>query len=1108
MLEKSMKWISIWALFLAACTALAQTNASRPPAGGPPLDVRNGRATLVGHFNPQQMLRLAFGLVHPRAAEEEQFLQELMTPGSPQFRHFLTPEEWNARFSPSAEDEQAVVDWATSQGMTITKRWPNRLLVNVEAPVATIEKALMVTINNYQLDGYTYFANAGDPVIPAHLSGIILSVGGLNNFPLMRPGHFSGKQPPPGPVYTPGPVVAVGETYRGDADGTRGQPGRANIANITGGYYDPSDIYSSEAYNYDGLKNLGHCCNPAGFISGSPPESSIALGTYGNLHWNGTEFPDVVGFVTRYSYLAYNITTISVAGGTTACGSCDNDGETTLDTEWSTATANSFGSSLNTAHVYVYEDGGAPSTMYNAMYTDGNAKIMSTSWSGTEASYYGSGEMATDHGIFNSMVGTGWVLMGDSGDQGATGDCLTLSVRYPASDPNVVGVGGTALWTDSTFSHEVAWTGSTALGSCATNGGGSTGGCSAYWTLTDAPFQVGANGTCGTMRSVPDIALNAAVGQNFYFNGSWAGVGGTSIATPEVAGFFAQEGAYLEYLEMVTSDSCGSGHVSCALIGNGNPYLYDFGLNHSAEAHYPFYDVIFGCNSNDITAKYDLTPYCAGVGYDSVTGWGSANMLQLAWAINNDIAGDAEAPSVSFAGSPGVSTWYKTNQTVGWTITATSTNGAVPNGVAGYSAAWDSLPPDSFSKATPYTGTADSFYTGPQIVNTGTADSMTGSLILNSSYQGWHTAHVRAWDNAGVTSDNTWGPLGFDNVPPVVTCGSPDSLWHATNVSIPCTAYDPMPGSGLLNPSDAAFNLVTNVPGGSENSTANTNSYTVYDVASNSTTVGPLGPNKVDMQPPVVNCPHSYPGWHATDVTVSCTANDGGGSGLAVPAQASFSLATLVPPNTETSTASTNSLNVYDNVGNLTVAGPYGPYEVDKKPPVILITTPTAGPYLHSATLTLNYTVTDLGSGVATVTPTMNGSATVGGGGLSSGTVIKLLTELPLGSNTFTVRAADKVGNKSWAAETFTIIVTPQSIISDVNEFLASGAISSAAATWLLDELNQALKQRNAGHCGPAANDYETFISDVITLEETKRISATNGSILIADAQYLINHCP
>ena len=1098
MLEKSAKWISISALFLAACTALAQTKASRSPAGETPWDVRSGKAKLVEHFNPQQMLRLAFGLVHPHAAEEEQFLQELMTPGSPQFRHFLTSEEWDARFAPSLADEQAVVDWATSQGMTITMRWPNRLLVDVEAPVATIEKALMVTINNYQLDGYTYFSNAGDAVIPAHLSGIILSVGGLDNLPRMHPASFHGVQPPR-PAYTPGPVVAVGETYRGDADGTRGQPGRANVANMTNGFYDPRDIYSSGAYDYDGLQNLGHCCNPNGVPTGSPPESSIALATYGYVYPS-----DLTGFFTQYSYLAYNITQIPVDAGTIPCDGCGADEETTLDTEWSTATSNSFHKSTDTAQVYVYEDGGSPEDMYNAMLTDGYARIFSTSWSCTEIYDCSKGEMDARHGIFNKMVGTGWVLMTASGDRGATDDCYIdtdhdTSVAYPASDPDVVGVGGTYLqaWPYYASTSEVAWTGGTTSGSCAANNGGSGGGCSVYYSTPG--FQAGSNGTCGAYRSVPDIALNASFGQNFFFNKSLQGVGGTSIASPEMAGFFAQEGAYLEYLDTVTGHACGPVALPCALIGNGNQYLYYFGLYPTFAAHYPFYDITSGCNSNDWAppAKY----YCAGPGYDSVTGWGSANMLQLAWAINTYIAADNEAPSVSFAGSPTINTWYTTPQVVGWSITGTSTNGAVRNGVAGYTFAWDSgLLPDSFSEAT---GGApnDSFYTGPASPN-----GLAGSVPLDSSHEGCHFAHVRAWDNAGVTSDNPYGPVCYDDEPPSVTCGTADGLWHASNVSIHCTAFDPIPGSGLAVPADASFYLTTSVSG-TETNNAPTNSLSVCDVAGNCATAGPVTGNKVDMKPPVVNCPHSYPGWHATDVTVSCTATDGG-SGLAVPSDASFNLTTSVPLGTEIKTALTNSHMVADNVGNNTTAGPYGPYWVDKKPPVIVIIQPAATTYLHSSTLTLNYTVTDGGSGVATVTPTMNGSTTVAGHGLANGTVINLLTALPLGPNTFKIAAADNVGNKSWDSVTFTIIVTPQSIISDVNEFLASHAINRDLAQLLLGELEQAMGPYNAGRCGPANNMYSTFISTVQFFEAARDIPPSVASILIADAQYLIIHCP
>ncbi|MGA3212256.1 MAG: protease pro-enzyme activation domain-containing protein, partial [Terriglobales bacterium] len=290
--------------------ASAQTVTLRLPVGPavlgpPPREVRNGTAKLTGHFNPEQMLRLVIALKPPHMAEEEQFLSELRDPRSPQFRKFLTKDEWNARYSPSEQDEKAVLDWATSQGLTITYRYPNRLMVHFEAPAATIEKAFKVTLNGYELpDGYSYFANDRAAVIPANLSNVVQWVGGLNNFYRMHPASFSGKRPPP-PVYLPGPVFGKGLTVRSNGDGSKLPPSRTNGApgpRLTNNFYDPTDLYSSQMYNYGALQNLGHCCNPSGNAGGSPPVSSIAIATFGEF-----AVSDIEGFLAQYPYLSSNI---------------------------------------------------------------------------------------------------------------------------------------------------------------------------------------------------------------------------------------------------------------------------------------------------------------------------------------------------------------------------------------------------------------------------------------------------------------------------------------------------------------------------------------------------------------------------------------------------------------------------------------------------------------------------------------------------------------------------------------------------------------------------------------------------------------------------------
>ena len=91
--------------------------------------------------------------------------------------------------------------------------------------------------------------------------------------------------------------------------------------------------------------------------------------------------------------------------------------------------------------------------------------------------------------------------------------------------------------------------------------------------------------------------------------------------------------------------------------------------------------------------------YCADTGYDTATGWGTANMLQLAWAINWEVTTTKGTPSVNFSSSnPATGVWYNSNQTVNWTVSDSGSAGLPGPGVAGFTQGWDSIPSDSYSK--------------------------------------------------------------------------------------------------------------------------------------------------------------------------------------------------------------------------------------------------------------------------------------------------------------------------------------------------------------------------------------------------------------------------
>jgi hypothetical protein len=183
---------------------------------------------------------------------------------------------------------------------------------------------------------------------------------------------------------------------------------------------------------------------------------------------------------------------------------------------------------------------------------------------------------------------------------------------------------------------------------------------------------------------------------------------------------------------------------------------------------------------------------------------------------------------------------------------------------------------------------------------------------------------------------------------------------------------------------------------------------------------------------------------------------------------------------------------------------------LDNTPPQITINQPTMNSYPHSATLTLSYNVTDgPGSGVQSVTPTMDGAATLPDGtGLASGQLISLLTQMTLGTHTFSIAAVDNVNNADTKSVVFSIVVTPQSIEGDVTQFLQNGAIKNAGvANSLLAKLDSAAAARTRGQCGTAANIYQAFINE-LQAQSGNGVAPAAAAIMIADAQYLVANCP
>ena len=798
-----------------AQTAAPQPEIARMAAHIPP-EVLDGRATFVAAYPKTNMLRLAIALTPRDLPAARAYNERIQDPHSPEFHHFLTIPEWRARFGPTPETEQAIVDWARAQGLTVTAQFPNGGVIDLEAPVSTIEKAFAVNINRYQVpepDGSTRlaFSNDRDPSIPAAFLGKITFIAGLESIHVFR--SAVGGKLPVTPDYVPGPTLARGEHIEKDADPEAVRLARAHpdapfehpagspaVSGPIPGAYSPAQIFSANAYNYQGLMNIGRCCNAGNEPGGSPPQTSIAVAIFGDV-----QVADLNAFQAAYPYLALRVQKWNVNGGYSCSYPDGNCLEASIDTEWTVATGNSQHNASDTSTVHVFEGpDGSQGTVIDLIASVLNyapARVLSLSFGRQESTSISvPSEQDSLNAAFVEMNGEGWSVAVSTGDQGMVGNCdKNVNPEYPSTDPNVTAVGGTLLTGNPANGYETGWQGGTAPGSCASNNGGSTGGTSELfptpsYQTTYLPYS---------SRAVPDISLDAAFGENIIVNGQWLSAGGTSIAAPKVAGFFSQANAFLAAFD----GTCGYfGQGLCAPMGNVNYGIYPAALSPTISGfnqpqHNPFYDITSGCSSNDITIQDGISPYCAGPGYDLVTGWGSFNALDMAYAIAAEFAPYLGPVTASFSG-PATGTWTNTDPVIQWSVQETP-NAYEANavGMVGSSVSWDSIPPDS--PFVPRTGNLkDSYFTGPALpgVSSGCADlsGASCSIPLPSNPQGCHTLYLNGWSNQGTSSGIlTYGPVCYDTVPPsvsnVLDPALPTSRWYNQAVTVSAFAYDPGP---------------------------------------------------------------------------------------------------------------------------------------------------------------------------------------------------------------------------------------------------------------------------------------------------------------------------
>ena len=373
--------------------------ATAPITAVTPLPILD-RSIQVGHADQFQQMYVTVGMPFADSAAMEKYAESVSDPNSPNYRHFITPEQVGERFGISQDRVQAISDYLQSQGLTVTLVAKNRLTVSCEGTLAQIETAFGTTIDQYVIDpliskgepdggNAQFIAPSTDLIVPANIADDIISVSGLETY-----------TKPEKRILTPTQTRAL---------------------------YNEAPLYAA------GTQGQGR--------------------TIGISSWDGYRLTNVPLYYTKYALptpaggVGSNVHEVKISGG---AGTGTVGGEADLDIQMVLGMA-------PLCEFYIY-DGGASDLVgvLTREVNDNLCDVISESYGWSLSS---SSSWTTPHNLHLSMTAQGITYMCASGDSGTT----LGAYDYPNFDPEVLMVGGTTPVVNATTglrTSEVGWSGS------------------------------------------------------------------------------------------------------------------------------------------------------------------------------------------------------------------------------------------------------------------------------------------------------------------------------------------------------------------------------------------------------------------------------------------------------------------------------------------------------------------------------------------------------------------------------------------------------------------------------------------------------------------------
>jgi len=742
------------------------------------------------------MAHMLLQLRRPPELEQalRQFIDELHTSDSPNFHHWLTAKEFGERFGPAEQDLSTITHWLESYGFRVNVVYPSGMIIDFSGTAGQIRSAFQTEIHRLDVRGEKHVANTSDPRIPAALAPLVSGIVSLHDFrphtmhhlrktgaQYTFPDAFGGTSYAVVPadlatIYNLKPLFEAGYSGQGQtvvlventdvfstsdwsnfrsafslssysSTFTTVHPAPAGGSNNcrAPGVVAPNDAEAildtewASAASPSADIELAACADTTTTFGGliaiqnlinansPPPIMSISYGECETLNGASSN----AAYNSVYQQAVAEGISVFVAAGDSGAAGCDN-------------------SAVEATHGIVAN--AFASTPYNVAV---GGTDFSDTYSGTNSSYWNSNNTADFGSALSYIPETPW-------NDSCAGALLAQYLGYSTT------YGAGSLCNDPIIGPLVETTvaGGGAPSRCATGTPSSSGVVSGSCQGWPKPaWQVVLGNPSDGVRDTPDVSLFAADGLwgHYYIfcwsdiaNGgtacsgspsNWSGAGGTSFATPIMAGIQAlvnqatasrQGNPNPTYYQFAASEYGAGGNSSCN-SSNGN----------TVSGSFIFYDVNLGDMDVDCTGadcylgggslgvlstsnSAFMSAYAATAGWDFATGIGSVNATNLvnSWpgarVVPTFVLSASPASLILVQGGSGTSSITVTPQN-GFSGSVTLSASGLPSGVT---ASFTPNPATSGSTLTLTAGSSATTGTATLII-TGASGNLQSTTVIS-----------------------------------------------------------------------------------------------------------------------------------------------------------------------------------------------------------------------------------------------------------------------------------------------------------------------------------------------------------------------------------------